>query len=168
MSATFLVLGALLELLGIILVASPDLVPWALRLVRWIRPRWRQIENRVRRRLGRSARGIAYEDSATVDMKLTISASGEVDFDPDASLEDKVAFLLRRSVESQRETNALAQRVTAIETDAPNRIAELRAEMEAHVARALATAREDYRIARISGALVLATGLALTTVANLV
>jgi len=166
--ATLYIAGAGLELLGIVLVASPDLVPWALRLVRWIRPRWRMIENRLRRLLRLSARGTAYEDSATVGLNITINSAAEVGFDPKATLEDKVAFLLRRNSESQKEMNALAQRVAAVETEAPKRAAELRAEMESHVARELAAAKEDYRIARISGAIVLGCGLALTTAANFV
>lgn len=167
-SATLYGVGAALELIGIILVSSPDLVPGTLRLVRWIRPRWRRIENRIRRLLGLPARGVTYEGSATVRLEMNLSAMGVVGIDPNASLEDKVAFLVRRHSETEQTINKLAQRVTAIETGTPKRVAELRAEMEAHVTRELAAAKEDYRFARISGAIVLAIGLALTTTANFV
>lgn len=165
-AAALLVVGAVLELFGIVLVASPDLVPGTMRLVRWIRPRWRRVENRVRRLLRLPVRAITYEDFATVTMKMHASATAEVGIDPHASLEDKVAFLLRRHSETERSLNTLAQRLTAVETDTPTRIAELRTEMETHIERRLESAKEDYRVARVGGALVLALGLAMTTAAN--
>jgi hypothetical protein len=168
MERPLLIVGALLELLGIILVASPDLVPGALRLVRRVRPRLRQIENRVRRLVGLSARPITHEVAAGGALALGGSVSGVVGIDPDRPLEDKVAFLLRRDADTQSELNSLARRVGSIEAEGAKRAAELRAEMESHVERELAAAKEDYRIARISGAIVLASGLALTTAANFV
>ena len=157
----------MINLVGILLVASPDLVPGALRLAAVIRPRWRQIENQIRGLLRLPPHGITYDDAATVGMRIRIAAAGEVDFDPNAPLEDQVAFLLRRNRESQREMNALAQRVTAIEEWEPGRRAELRAYLEDHVARQLEAAREAYRIARIFGTFVLVLGLAVTTWAEL-
>jgi len=166
--ATLYIVGAVLEVVGIILVASPDLVPGAVRLARWVRPRWRRVENRVRRILRLPPGGITYEDAATVGLNLSISTAAEVGFNPEASLEDKVAFLLRRNSETQKEMNALSQRLDAIETEAPKRVDELRAELEAHIAHELTAAKEDYRAARIGGAMVLAVGLALTTTGNFV
>jgi hypothetical protein len=93
--------------------------------------------------------------------------SAVVEFNREASLEEQVAFLLRRNVESQTETNALAARIAALEEETPGRLEALRAELEEHVSRTVATAKEDYRTARVMGALVLVLGLALTTLANL-
>lgn len=78
-----------------------------------------------------------------------------MDFNPEAPLEDKVEFLLRRNIDSQREVNALARRIAALEEEGPPRAAELRSEMEKHVERELATAREDNRTARVIGAVLL-------------
>ena len=47
--ASLYIVGAVVELSGILLVASPDLVPGALRFAAWARPRLRRIENGVRR-----------------------------------------------------------------------------------------------------------------------
>jgi hypothetical protein len=168
LKATLYIAGAALELLGIVLVASPDLVPWALRLVQWIRPRWRRIENRLRRLVGLSPRPIIHEVGIGGAIAVGGNVSAVVGIGPDRSVEEKVAFLLRRDADTQRELNALAERIDSIEAEGQKRAAELRAEMEAHVARELAAANEDYRIARISGAVVLGFGLALTTAANFV
>jgi hypothetical protein len=166
-AALFLV-GAGLELVGIVLVASPDLVPGALRLVAWIRPRWRRIENRLRRVLRLPPRGVTHHGSASLRGKVSMSASGVVGVDPNASLDAKVAFLIRRDREAQMEMNTLTKRLSAVEAGMDERIAQLRAEMETHVANEIAAAREDYRFARMVGATLLAAGLGLTTAANFV
>ena len=128
---TLLVVGAFLNLLGILLVASPDVVPGAMRFAHRVQPRWREIEDRVRRLLRLPPRGRTYEDAATVNLRMRASGAGEVDFDRNAPLEDQVSFLLRRNVDAQREMNALASRVHALEEAEPMRAAELRAEMGA-------------------------------------
>jgi hypothetical protein len=167
MRTVLLVIGAFVELLGILLVASPDLVPWALRFAGWIRPRWRRFENRLRRLLRLPHRGITHEVSLSAAIATGGRVSGVVDFNREAPLEEQVAFLLRRNVESQNETNALAARIAALEEETPGRLEALRAELEAHVSRSVATAKEDYRTARVMGVLVLVLGLVLTTLANL-
>jgi hypothetical protein len=60
------------------------------------------------------------------------------------------------------------QRIGSIEAEGQKLAAEIRSEMESYVARELEAAKEDYRVARISGAIVLGFGLALTTAANFV
>jgi hypothetical protein len=167
MRTVLLVTGALAELVGIVLVASPDLVPGAVRFAGWIRPRWRRFENRLRRVLRLPHRGVTHEMSASGAIAPSGRISAVVEFNREASLEEQVAFLLRRNVESQTETNALAARIAALEEETPGRLEALRAELEEHVSRTVATAKEDYRTARVMGALVLVLGLALTTLANL-
>jgi hypothetical protein len=49
MKASLYIVGAVVELGGILLVASPDLVPGSLRFAAWARPRLRRLENRIRR-----------------------------------------------------------------------------------------------------------------------
>src|SRR6266498_2277867 len=64
-------IGAASELLGIGLVAAPDLVPGARRFSRWLGPRWRTIENRLRRRLHLPLRSITH----SVEMTGTVVAA---------------------------------------------------------------------------------------------
>jgi hypothetical protein len=81
--------GAALELLGIALVASPDLVPGARRLSRWIAPRWRRFENRLRSLVGLRPRTIVHTASFAASAEGAASASGVVSVDPAATLERK-------------------------------------------------------------------------------
>jgi hypothetical protein len=134
-----LVIGAFVELLGILLVASPDLVPWALRFAGWIRPRWRRFENRLRRLLRLPHRGVTHEVSVSGAIAAGGRVSGVVDFNRQAPLEEQVAFLLRRNVESQNETDALAARIAALEEETRGRLEALRAVLEEHVTRSVAT-----------------------------
>lgn len=166
--ATLYIVGAVFELGGIVLVGSPDLIPGAVRAAAWIRTRWRPIENRLRRLLRLRGRPIVVQVSAAGSVGLAGSVTLRKSASAEATLEQKVAFLLQRDQEAQRDVSELAQRVAAIEADASRRLDELRGEMKEHVARELTTAIEDYRAARIGGAVALAIGLALTTTGNFV
>lgn len=168
MRETLFIVGAAVELLGIVLVASPDLVPGAVRLARWTRPRWRPIENRVRRFVGLTPRGRVVELSATISGAGRVSASGVVGRDPNTSIESKVEYLLRRDQASQEAANRLTQRVEALEAESAKRIDDLRREIDARIVREIEEAQEDYRRARIGGTFALAIGLALVTFANFV
>jgi hypothetical protein len=64
------IIGAAIELLGIIVVASPDLLPGALRFSRWIRLSWRRLETRIRRVLHISPRVIVYDDHRVGTVEL--------------------------------------------------------------------------------------------------
>jgi enolase len=85
-----------------------------------------------------------------------------------ASLEEKVAFLLRRDEEAQGAVNALAERVAAIEEQAPRQLEQLRGEMQAHVDQKIRAALDEYRELRVAGTVALGLGLACVTVANFV
>jgi hypothetical protein len=166
--ATLYTVGASLELIGIVLIASPDLVPGARRLSQWLAPRLRRIENRVRRLLRLRGRNIVINvEPGTIvmsagNLSLTKSVSA------DAPLERKVEFLLQRDQEAQRDSNALAERVATIERESPRRLDEVQERMETHVSTELAAALAEYRPARVIGTIALAIGLALATAANLI
>lgn len=168
MKAALFVIGAAVELLGIVLVASPDLVPGAVRLARWTRVRWRPIENRVRRAVGLAPRGRVVELSATISGGGRVSASAIVGHNPGAPIESKVEYLLRRDQALQETANRLTQRVETLEAESAKRIDDLRQEIEARIVREIEVAQEDYRRARIGGTIALAIGLALVTAANFV
>jgi hypothetical protein len=165
--ATLYTLGALFELAGIVAVASPDLVPGAVRFAAWLRVRLRRAVDRLRRFIGRPRPQVI-----EVGLAGAVATAGSLSFsksvNANANLEQQVAFLLHRDQEAQRDVNALAKRVTEVEQGAPRRLAELRAEMEAHVEHKLTAAQADFRAARVLGAFALAIGLALTTIANFV
>jgi hypothetical protein len=160
--------GAFVELLGIALVASPDLVPGARRLSRWIAPRSRRFENRLRSLVGLRPRTIGHTTEVTGTIASGASVSAVVSVDPGASLERKVDFLLRRAEEAQRAENALTERVASLERESRRRLDELRERMEAHVSTELGAALAEYRPARIIGTIFVATGLALATIANFI
>jgi hypothetical protein len=159
--------GASLELVGIVLVGSPDLFPQAARVSRWLRLRVEVITNRLMRLFGRP-RHRTVTARAGVSAAGGLSASGFVSVSESASLDEKVAFLLRRDEENQRRSNALHARVAAIEQESPKRLEELRREFEQHVADALASAHEVYLPLRLTGAGLLVMGLGCATAANFV
>jgi hypothetical protein len=164
---TFYIVGALCEMLGIILVATPDLVPGAVRLAHWMRVHWRPTENQIRRLLGLPLRSIVH----TVGMAGTIELAGRISAIKStgaATIEEKVEFLLRRDQEAQRDVNDLRGRVEDLEAETSRKLGELRDELMTRVADARTAAQADYRTARIGGTITLAIGLALTTIGNFV
>ncbi|HET7856754.1 MAG TPA: hypothetical protein VFL41_09895 [Gaiellaceae bacterium] len=82
------------------------------------------------------------------------------------TLEGKVDYLMRRDQDSQMFA-ALAERVNRLETESPQRLDELRRQMEGHVARELMAALEAYRPLRVVGTILLAVGLGSVTTATL-
>jgi hypothetical protein len=162
-----LVVGALAEFGGILLIAAPDLIPGARRFGRWLDRRWRPIENRIRRALRLPGRSVTVSASAALSAAVAMSATAVVGVSETATLEEKVAFLLRRNEATQLQTAALAQRVDAIEKDVERREGELRDELHRHIATELRSALEADRVLRVVGSGLLALGLLLATVATL-
>ena len=161
-----LLVGAGCELIGIILVGSPDLLPGAIGAAGWARIRWRAFANRMRRLLRLPIHATVYAETATATGTASVGGTSTISFSPEAALTDQVAFILSRDLEVQKAMSGLDERLSTIEAEAPKRLAELREEMQTHVSRQLTEAMEDKRAARIWGACALAIGLALTTVAN--
>jgi hypothetical protein len=160
--------GAFVELVGIGLLAAPDLVPGARRLSRWIAPRWRTFENRVRRLLRLRGRNVVVTVGGAGSLGLAGSVSAVTSVSEDATLERKVDFLLRRDQEAQKQANAQAERIATLERESEKKLAELREQMETHVSTELATAAAEYRPARIIDAVAVAVGLGLATTGNFI
>jgi hypothetical protein len=165
---SLLVIGAALEFAGIVGVAWPDLVPGAQRLSRWLRPRYARAIDRVRRLLHLRRDVTIHAGSGSFAIGTALSARGTVSVSPHASIEDKVAFLLRREEHNQDAVSDLSQRLTALESETPKRLDDLRASMESHFAAELKAAQEEYLPLRVSGAIALAVGLVCVTLANFV
>ena len=168
MRVTLYVLGAILELSGILFLAAPDLVPGAIRLSHWTGTHWRPIENRIRRLLHLPGRSIVINAEAAGVSILAGRVSAVKSVSADADIEQRVAFLLQRDQEAQRDLNLLAERLVDAEEKSERRLGELRGAMEAHVGHALTAAQEDYRTARGIGTIALILGLAMTTTANFI
>jgi hypothetical protein len=162
------VIGAVLELVGILLVAWPDLLPYGARSSRWVRRRTRRTVDQVRLVVGRPRAQVVHVagiDSAQAFGSASVSAI--VSVNEEASPDERVEYLLRREREAQERLNAHDDRLRSIEERVPKQLEELRAESEEHVAKELTSAEWQYRPLRFIGAVALAAGLALTTTAQL-
>src|SRR6058998_1935674 len=90
----FLVAGAMFEFVGIVALAFPDAVPYALRFSQWQRKQTRALIDRIRRMLGRPRHIVMH---ASVGGTATVSGRASLIKSTGAStLEEKVAFLLTR------------------------------------------------------------------------
>jgi hypothetical protein len=164
-AAVLLVVGASMELAGIVLVGSPDLFPQAQRVSEWLRLRGQRIYERVRRVLGRPVHQTV-TGSAGLATAVGLSGRGIVSVAADASLEDKVAFLLRRDEQTQGRLADLAESVSALRDETATTLSQERTRMEMHVAHSLREAHEAYLPLRLLGVLLLTLGLGCTTAAN--
>src|SRR4051794_10374013 len=93
--ATLYIVGAVLELGGIILVGSPDLFPEAARLSGLMADRAQAVAGRLLRLLGLGPVP-THTVSSTLTMPFESEGPATVQVTPDASTEEKVAFLLER------------------------------------------------------------------------
>jgi hypothetical protein len=160
--------GAAFELFGIVLIAAPDLVPGARRAGAWLSVRTQREVDRLRLAIRRPRHQVVQVPGLAHARAMGNPPSVRISVNADASLDEKVAYLLSRDQDAQRVVNDLAGRVAAIETQLPGQLATLRDEMRTHVAAELAASEADYRPARIGGTIALAIGLVLVTVANFV
>lgn len=162
---TLAALGAAIQLLGIVSIAAPDLVPWLLRFAAWVEPRWRRVVIRVRRALHLRVNASAVGVTAAAEASTAASLSLKKIVNPNATLDEKIAFLIQRDLEAQRDVSGLAARVGAIESQTPQQLDALREEMKAHVSAERAASDAAHRTARVMGAVALTVGLGLSTAA---
>jgi hypothetical protein len=163
-----LAVGAVLEFGGIVAIAFPDFLPHGRRLSRWLGHRARIVVNRVRRLLGMKPLQKIVSVEAADSVEVSGRSSALVSVSEDATPEEKIEFLLRRSREAQQAINTLSGRVKDLEKHVPRQLDQLREDMQAHVSSELAAAEEEYRPLRTAGTLALGVGLACTTVSNFV
>jgi hypothetical protein len=167
MKTSLYIVGAIVELCGILLVASPDLVPGALRFVAWMRPRLRQVENRVRRLVRARPREVVIHASSNAVMRFSGHASATVTTSAQ-TLEEKVDFLLRRDVDTQSNMNEIGRRLEKVENSLDREAVAVREHLEARIEDRLSETQRDFRTARFVGVAALAAGLGLSTAGNLV
>jgi hypothetical protein len=159
-------LGIGLEFLGVVLVGAPDLVPGVRRATVWLaehgeRGIWRVLRVVGVRRPHYVSTGVAAE------YDIAFRSAGLVHATSATTLEDKVAFLLRRDEATQGALQELNDRVVELERETERRLDAEREETEAFVGEALAAQDARYRWARILGAVLLIAGLVCTAVATL-
>ncbi len=163
-----------LEFWGVLLVASPELVPYLRRLATGLGALWhrtkalaRRATDWVRVKIGRPRTQVVYVEG--IDSGA-MSGSGRlsVGVREGATMEEKVDFLLRRDQETQERLADLQERLGAL----PER---WRGDMEAtagtlrHEQReGLDALRDEHLTARVGGVVFLVVGLILATWSNLI
>jgi hypothetical protein len=165
---TLYIVGAIFELVGIVMLAAPDWNTYTRRLGSLTRRIFDRVLALIRRLLRRPKHVTAHAVDLGLAIETNLSGSAIVGQGPGASIEDRIAFLLRRDEQTQRDVNELRGRVEAIERESPEKLAALRVELEQHVSTQLEIDRADYRAGRALGAVLLAIGLGISTAGNLV
>lgn len=167
MKSVLYIVGALIELSGIVLVASPDLFPGAIRLAAWARPRLRWIENRLRLVLPLQPRSVVHNEHVSGTIQVSGSASAVASTGA-STLEERLAFLLRRDAEAQQHLNRLVERVKGLEDQLSRETGMLGTYVQNEIDYRIVAANRDYQVARIIGVVALAVGLGLSTAGNLI
>jgi hypothetical protein len=163
------------EFFGLVLVASPELVPRVMAAFSriasgwmWLRTISRRGTDALRRVLGLPRRGKTVTASGALVAVSGFGASGRVSIEEGASLERKVEYLLRRDQELQAQHKAIDSSLRGMpdrwRADIEAASAGLRDEHEA----ALQQLRDRHLRARLTGIAMLALGVALATWGNLI
>jgi hypothetical protein len=167
MATALLVIGSVFQLGGIVALGFPDLLPGALRLSRWLGRQGRRAANLLRRLLRRPPRGDVHVGAGTGTITLGGFPARGVVSTSATTLEEQLAYLLRRDQDVQVQTDALATRISRLETESPKQLEEARQQMEQHIADELAGLRAEYRPLRVAGTIAVVIGLACVTTATL-
>jgi hypothetical protein len=154
--------GGVLEFIGIMAVAWPDLLPYGERLSSWLGRAYRRVAAWVDR--FRHPRGAIEQVLPGLASVGGGRVTGRAFVDPDAPMEEKVEYLLKRDQDVQAMFDSLSAQVVAGDGQAEERLGEVRAELKGHVA----TEMSRYRALRIGGAVALALGLSCTVAAGFV
>lgn len=165
MRATLYIAGAVIEFAGIVLVASPDLVPYAQRLSAWLTRQWERVLARLRRLL-RRPRHVTAHVSAGGAIAVGGYATVKKSVGEDATLEEKVRFLLTRDEEAQRDMQAVDRRVDELQKAIDSKLGALHSTMTAHVAESLDARHREYLALRLVGVALVVIGLTLATLGN--
>jgi hypothetical protein len=166
-------LSAWNELYGILLIASPELLPRSTSSLRWVWTRLRRgyfaVEARVRRALGIPGRlqriigetGIAFSEGLGRGVART-------DIAPDATLDEKVAFLLERVKQINTQLDAVGERVDQVDANLRHDLDDVRRSMTAEWREALRDVAEAQIELRLVGVTFVVAGLMLGWLGNLI
>lgn len=161
--------GAILEWLGIMLVGSPDLVPLSKRFSRWGRQKAQAVTRGAERLFRRRKHAhVVGAVSAGGSIAMTGHASVFHSLPADATIEQKVDFLMRRDQQSQTVNDALSRRLEELGAESETGLRGLRAELETLIDKNLGELKREYFLAKLVGVAALVVGLGLTTAGNFV
>ena len=160
-------IGPFLEACGIVVVLFPDVVPGLQRLDQWLRRQGQRVANGVRRVLG-LPRVIEATGIVTAKANLTLQGRGVVLPGRNASLEEKVQFLLDWYPKINEAIGALRERFEKSEKDIAKQFQAARQEVEAWTNEAIITEIARYRAGRIVGSVLLFVGLVFSGFANFI
>lgn len=164
---TLLLVGAVFEFSGILILAFPDLWPYRIGLNRWLRTSATSVWIRLRRLFGRrTVITVRAESAGSAEVAGRVSVL--LSISPTATLEQKVEHLLNRSKETQQHITSLQQRLEDFEAESKKHLDQARREVEDRLAADLRKGLEAYRRLRICGAGTLLLGLTATTFANFI
>jgi hypothetical protein len=168
-AAVTLILGAISEFAGLVLIAWPDLVPWKRQASTWLRQTYGTAEGIVRRIL-RRPRQVTVARSIGLASSIEIAGSlrRRRGCSPDASLEEKVHFLLSRDTDAQRFEADVLERLRAIEETTESRLLEASKDLQRRLETRLSETAQEFRPLRVVGLVLLIIGLVATTAVNFV
>jgi hypothetical protein len=169
MQHAFYIAGGAFELLGILLLVAPDLVPGARRFARWLPTQWLRLERRLRRILRLKGRSVVIDVGATGAVgKSSTGARIQIDVDPAADVEQRVEFAIQRLRKHQEHLANLDEAIQALRRDVGRDVAALRESSAAALAAEFERSTAEYRALRIIGTICLVAGLGLSTAANFI
>jgi hypothetical protein len=161
------------ELFGVLLVASPELLPRAKRALVWIRSGWNRIKKGCRLLLERIKRLLGKEPPPKhVELKLsdvggTSDAALALHAPPAGDLGEKVDFLIRRDRANQERFQALEQRIGALPAKWQGEMQARSRELQVGFEEALRELEDRHISARLLGLSLLIVGIILNTWGNL-
>lgn len=167
LKVALIVIGMTLEVVGLILTASPELAPRVRRVKAALRPLRARLEGRIRRLLKRP-KHVVMQAGVSGGMALGGHAPGYVSVSDDASLERKLSFLMEQAVRDQQRLNELEHRVADMPGEWRKDVDATRATLEARIGQELEQARELFIVQRLIGLTCIATGSVVLAIVNLI
>jgi hypothetical protein len=158
MKVTLTIIGVGLEVVGLMLTASPELAPRARRF-------GAGLTARVRRLLGRPRHLVMEASPGT--FTLSGRASAFVSVSNEAPLERKLRFLIDQAVETQQKLDQVESRLQELPAEWRKEIGDTRTALEERIAQELHDAREQFIGERLTGLALIVTGSVLLGLVNL-
>jgi hypothetical protein len=163
-----------LEFWGVLLVASPELAPYLRRLAAGfasLRSHTKVLAHRAsaraRRILGLRPRPIVMSGTSAVSGGGAMRGRGIVGLSEEASLEEKVDFLMRREEETQHRLADLQEEQDALPARWRDDIEAKAGTLRREQREGLDELRDEHLTARVGGVVLLVAGLFLATWGNL-
>lgn len=166
--------GGSLEFWGVLLVASPELAPSLRRLGAALvaarshtKALARRAANKARRMLRLPPRPIEMSGTVNVSGELALSSRGIVGVPEEASMEEKVAFLIQREEVTQKRMAELQETLNGLPERWRDDIEVTAGKLRHEQREGLDELRDEHLAARLGGVVLLVAGLVLATWGNL-